>query len=219
MRLRRKALLDANVLWSSQQRNLLLQIAVQETISVHWTKDILEEWLRNTDPPLRARLETRTLPLMRRHFPDASVEGVGEEQNVGQTGAKDRHVARAALAVAPCALVTWNLPDFDREHLAYEGVQVLTPDAFLAELFDADPGLIHSITKEAQSNLTKSAPSWEGYLELLAQKHGLEAFVAKLRAFERGLAPEVEGADAIDVLSRMEMDPATRLAVDPSKRK
>ena len=217
--MRRRALLDANVLWSAQQRNLLLQFAVQETISVHWTAGIIEEWLRNVEPPLRARLEERTLPLMRRHFPDAVVEGVDEERDTGRTDVKDRHVARAALAVAPCAIVTWDLADFDREHLEREGVQVLSPDALLAELFDAGPELVFAVVREAQANLTKSAPSWDDYLDLLAGRHGLTAFVARLKAFEQSLPRGIEETDAINVLSGREMESTSIAQPDPSKRK
>ena len=79
MRVRAKALVDANVLWSAQQRNVLLQLAIQEAISVHWTQEILEEWLRNVEPDLRRRLEDRTLPLMRQYFPDAIVAAQSTE--------------------------------------------------------------------------------------------------------------------------------------------
>ena len=81
MRIRTKALLDANVLWSGHQRNLLLQLAIQETISVYWTADILEEWLSNVDAALRTRLEARTLPLMRLHFPDALDGKISADRN------------------------------------------------------------------------------------------------------------------------------------------
>jgi hypothetical protein len=50
------ALLDANVLFSNQQRNLILQIADQEVISVAWTDAIEKEWLDNTDAGVRERI-------------------------------------------------------------------------------------------------------------------------------------------------------------------
>ena len=195
------------MLWSSHQRNLLLQLAVQETISVCWTADILEEWLRNVDATLRTRLEARTLSLMRLHFPDALVSDISADRDVGRTDAKDRHVALAALAVAPCALVTWNLTDFDRKRLAAQSVDLRTPDAFLAERFDEDPELLFHVTKDAQANLTRSAPAWEGYLATLEKKHKLRAFVKKLRDFQRANRPDVNDADAIDMLARTEWEP------------
>ncbi len=217
MRVRPKALIDASVLWSSHQRNLLLQLAVQETISVHWTSRILDEWLRNSDAALRARLQARTLPLMQAHFPDALVAEIGGDSDVGQTDAKDWHVALAALAVSPCALVTWNLADFDLKNLAARNVVVLTPDAFLTERFDADPELIFRIAKDARANLTKSAPSWDGYLDALERKHGLRTFAAKLREFQRTEPLDEDGAEAIDALSRMELEES--MADPPARTK
>lgn len=59
--------------------------------------------------------------------------------NCGATDPEDVHVAAAALSVAPCVLVTWNVTDFDKSHLALQDVRVLTPDGFLVELAGVDP--------------------------------------------------------------------------------
>jgi len=187
MRVRPKALLDANVLWSAQQRNVLLQLAVQETIAVYWTEKILEEWLRNVDEGIRARIEARTPPLMRRHFPDATVDPVDLGRDLGRTDRRDHHVAQGALSIAPCTLVTWNVRDFDRDRLRRRGIRVAVPDLFLSERFDDGPELVYRVVKNAQANLKKSAPSWDDYLDLLASKNRLKPFVSKVRRFERTL--------------------------------
>lgn len=70
-------LLDANVLHSNQQRNLILQLAAQGVVSVAWTAAIEDEWLRNTEPVIRERVRSRTLPLIRKHFPQALIETSG----------------------------------------------------------------------------------------------------------------------------------------------
>ncbi|KMO38975.1 hypothetical protein VQ03_16320 [Methylobacterium tarhaniae] len=64
-------LADANVLWSPQLRNLFLQLAHQDVFHIFWTDLVIEEWLRNIEPDQRARCEAGTVPLMRRHFPEA----------------------------------------------------------------------------------------------------------------------------------------------------
>ena len=79
------------------------------------------------------------------------------------------------------------------------------PDAFLAERFDEDPALVFQVTKDAQSNLTKSTPSWESYLGGLEKKHKLPALVAKLREFERSSRLDDNGAEAIEALARAEL--------------
>jgi hypothetical protein len=100
---------------------------------------------------------------------------------VGDTDSKDRHVASAAAAIAPCVLVTNNLKDFDIPSLRALKVEVRIPDDFLTELFDANPALVEAATREAASNLTRSIPSWDDYLQALAGRHGLPKFVERLR--------------------------------------
>jgi hypothetical protein len=185
MQSRLKAVLDANVLFSNQQRNLLLQLAEQEVIRVAWTKKIELEWLTNLKSPTRQRIESRTLPLIRKFFPDAFLMVRGAPKPIGQTDAKDIHVAAAAVFFAPCRLITWNVRHFDAAALSAAGVAVQTPDSFLCELFDGNPELIIDITRQAQKNMTKSAPTWDSYLDVLGGKGKLKQFVARLRDFER----------------------------------
>jgi hypothetical protein len=112
---------------------------------------------------------------------DALVAGFDPERAIGVTNPKDRHVASAAAAIAPCVLVTSNLKDFDFAALAALGVTVQSPDDFLTDLFDANPALVEAVTREAAANLTHSTPSWDEYLTALAERHGLPKFVGRLR--------------------------------------
>lgn len=176
----RRVFTDANVLWSPQQRNLILQIAFEDHIAVHWTDEVIREWLRNIDDAQRAKSKKGTLPLMARLFPTALI-GAGDDRPIGRTEAKDRHVALAAASIAPSVLLTWNLRDFDREALRALTVDLLTPDELLAALFDETPELIFEIAKAAQQNLTRSAPTWDAYLAVL-ERNRLNRFVARLRS-------------------------------------
>jgi hypothetical protein len=183
MRSRPQALLDANVLYSGQQRNLILQLAVQEVVSVIWTEAIEEEWLRNLEPETQVRIRARTLPQIRQYFPDALIGNVDLKASVGRTNAKDVHVAAAAVKAAPCNLVTWNIRHFDAEELRHQNVSVVTPDVFLCAVFDADPELVFGVTKNAAANLTRSAPTWAAYLEILSA-NGLKDFADRLCRFD-----------------------------------
>lgn len=178
-----RALLDADVLFSFQIRNVILQLALREVISLAWTEAIEEEWLRNMELQNLERVRARTLPLLRKHFPDALIRDVNLHVSVGKTDAKDVHVAAAAVRVAPCRLVTWNLRHFDAAELAKHNVSVMNPDVFLCAVFDTNPELVVDITKSASAHLTKSAPTWEAYLEMLS-KNRLTRFVERLRNFE-----------------------------------
>lgn len=179
------ALLDANVLYSNALRNLLLQLALNDAFEARWTDLIEDEWLRNLQDRTRDRVSRRTLPLIRKHFPDAIIRDFDADRAVGNTDPKDRHVAGAAVAVAPCALVTNNLDDFDASELAKLGVRVLSPDDFLVELFDQAPDFIEAATREAASNLTKSLPAWDDYIADLDQRAGLKKFAGRLRSFDQ----------------------------------
>ena len=80
-------------------------------------------------------------------------------------------------------------------------MKVTTPDAFLSDLFDASPALVATLTNEAHANLTKSAPSWEAYLDILDGGRKLKQFAGRLRAY--ALSPELTDGDAaaIEALS------------------
>lgn len=135
------------------------------------------------EPRTRERIAARTIPLIRTWFADALVAGFDAECVIGVTDPKDRHVASAAAAIAPCVLVTNNLKDFDFAALAAVGVKVQSPDDFLTDLFDANPALVEAVTREAAANLTHSTPSWDEYLTALAERHGLPRFVERLRSW------------------------------------
>lgn len=177
------ALLDANVLYSNALRNLLLQLALNDAFEARWTGLIEDEWLRNLEDLTRARVSQRTLPLIHKHFPDAIIRCFDAGRAIGNTDPKDHHVAGAAIAVAPCVLITINLDDFDANELARLGVRVLSPDEFLVGLFDEAPDFIEAATREAASNLTKSLPSWHEYIADLDHRTCLKKFAARLRSF------------------------------------
>ncbi|MGY2051342.1 hypothetical protein [Methylobacterium sp. JK268] len=186
---------DANVLWSPHQRNLLLQLAHQDVFRVFWTDLVIEEWLRNVEPDQRTRCERRTVPLMRRHFPDAWLPAIAAIP-FGRTDPKDRHVAAAAVHVAPSVLVTWNLTDFDVEALGPHGVEVLSPDRFLKRILDRDSAAVLEFTRQAQVNLTRTAPTSETYKSLL-RTIGLTTFVAGVETYESDPASDDADGDIV----------------------
>jgi hypothetical protein len=102
---------DANVLFSNDQRNILMTLAVERIIELRWTDQIEEEWVRNLvakrggDPQKLAR----TVGLMRKALPDYDVAGYPAHiQLLKLTDPKDRHVAAAAIGCRPSTLATWN---------------------------------------------------------------------------------------------------------------
>jgi hypothetical protein len=185
-----KVFADANVLWSPQQRNLLLQLAAQDLFEIYWTDAVIDEWLRNLDPEQRDKCERGTLPLMRRHFPEAWLPAMPATP-FGTTDLKDRHVAAGAVHVAPSILITWNVRDFDGAELNSHGVALQTPDRFLRRLLDGSPAAVLEFTRQAQTNLRRTAPSWEMYKAILL-KIGLTDFVAGLEIYDARLTGQMK---------------------------
>lgn len=148
-------LADANVLFSQEQRNILMTLALEGLFRLHWTRKIDDEWVRNRGRHLLKAgrdpiAPLRTAEKMRKAIPDFDP---GDWQrfveHTGATDSKDRHVAAAAIACAPSDLLTWNLTDFDAKHLQAHEVLVRNPDDFLCEVYDENPVLTYEASRRA----------------------------------------------------------------------
>ena len=136
--------LDACVLMSTVQRQLLLRVADQGVFLPVWTERIGEEWRRNAArlwqiPPdtLMAQWDA-----MNQRFPDAlEINTAPYEVGLRYSDPKDFHVIAAGLARrARCGLqyppavrvMTWNLKDFNRSELRRLGLDAYSPDHLLS---------------------------------------------------------------------------------------
>lgn len=177
-------LLDANMLYPFQLRNLLVQFGIDSIIAPRWTVRINEEWVRNLVTAGRAPRDRLllTLDLMNGALPDAEVSG-WEAFMEGLTlpDPNDRHVLAAAIAAGATAILTMNLRDFPRSTLAPHGVVAVHPDDFLCRLHDADPDLLRASTEAAHANLSRSAPAFSDYLRAL-ERQSLPQLTRRLRA-------------------------------------
>ena len=142
--------LDACVLMSTLQRQLLLRVADQRVFQPIWTEYIGEEWRRNAArlwqiPPAKLAAQWDA---MNQRFPGAMEADTGPyEIGLRYSDPKDFHVIAAGLARrARCGLqrppavqvMTWNLKDFDRSELRRQGLDVYSPDQFLADWWRAE---------------------------------------------------------------------------------
>lgn len=175
--------LDANLLYPFQLRNLLVQFGVDGVIAPRWTARIHEEWMSNLVTAGRAPLDRlrRTRDLMDRALPHADVQGWKQHMDgLVLPDPDDRHVLAAALAAGAGTILTMNLRDFLGSALAARGVQAVHPDGFLRELHDADPELVRASAEAAHANLSRSTPSFVDYLDAL-ERQGLPALARRLR--------------------------------------
>jgi hypothetical protein len=176
-------ILDANLLYPFQLRNLLVQLGVDSVIAPRWTRRIHEEWIGNlivTGKVPRNRLLV-TLELMDVALPDAEVQG-WEAHLEGLTlpDPDDRHVLAAALAARAGTILTMNVRDFPASALAPQGVVAVHPDGFLCGLYEADPEAFHASTEAAHGNLSRSTPSIAEYFDVL-ERQGLPQLARRLR--------------------------------------
>lgn len=180
---------DANVLFSNDQRNIFMTLAVERIIELRWTDQIEGESVENLvhkrggDPQKLAR----TAGLMRMAIPGYNVPDYRAYiLQLTRTDEKDRHVAAAAIGCRPSTVATWNLKDFDAKELATHDVRVTDPDTLLCEIFDAAPADVHAVVEKAYGFVRKlgGKPNWLDYMNLLATSGApcsLKDFADRLR--------------------------------------
>jgi predicted nucleic acid-binding protein len=139
---------DANVLYPSMLRDLLIRVAQAGLVRARWTEAILDETFRNlkqnrpdVDP---AKLD-RTRELMCAAVPDCIVDDYQplEQVFMGLPDPGDAHVMAAALKVQAQVIVTNNLKHFPAEVLGRWGVEAKHPDDFLMDQFYLDAVELH----------------------------------------------------------------------------
>lgn len=138
-----RAVLDANVFYSTWVTDVLLSFADADLYEPVWSDRIMGE-VRNHLPQVWSRATQegvdKYLDTLDRAFPDASVMGWESLEHVAELpDPDDRHVVAAALKARADVIVTSNLKDFPSEALEPLGLRVVPPDDFLSELFDEDP--------------------------------------------------------------------------------
>ena len=198
-------LADANVLFSQEQRNVLMTLAVEGLFRLHWTREIEDEWVRNRAKHLLkagkdGMAPLRTAEKMRKAIPDFE-PGHWQRHldDTGRTNSGDRHVAAAAIACAPSHLLTWNLKHFDAESLKSHGVLIRTPDDFLCDVHDGSPVITCEASRLAHGfarSVAGRVPTWPDYLEKIAGS-GLPRFAERLAGHDRDETLD----DLSDVLS------------------
>ncbi|MEZ2388107.1 PIN domain-containing protein [bacterium RCC_150] len=139
---------DANVLYPSMLRDLLIRVAQAGLVRARWTEAILDETFRNLKqnrPDLDPAKLDRTRELMCAAVPDCIVDDYQplEEVFMGLPDPGDAHVMAAALKVQAQVIVTNNLKHFPAEVLGRWGIEAKHPDDFLMDQFYLDAVELH----------------------------------------------------------------------------
>src|SRR3954462_6891521 len=127
-------LYDANVLYPSTLRDLLLRIAQSGLVQAKWTEQILDETfgaLKRERPELdQARLD-RTRALMGTAVRDWKITDYEPLiDSLKLPDPDDRHVLAAAIRARAQVIVTSNLKDFPAADLAQWDIEPKSPDGF-----------------------------------------------------------------------------------------
>jgi predicted nucleic acid-binding protein len=125
--------LDTNVIYPIEIRDLLFWFASYDLFTFKWSKQIFREWEEVTKRKGVARDEIeKRLPTAGLAFPDAWVENYEPLVKLLELpDEKDRHVLAAAIQANANIIVTNNIKDFPKEYLSNFGLTVKNADEFL----------------------------------------------------------------------------------------
>lgn len=176
-------LCDANVLYKSLLRDLIMWLGDSGAIQPRWTARIHEEWMSNLirhRPSLnRAALE-RTRMLMDGTLPEALIS-VSSTRNHHLPDPDDQHVLDAALQCGASLILTFNLLDFPESALPAH-LHAVHPDSFLQACLEQQENTVLDALHELRANL-KNPPFTPDELLAAMQRAELPAFAAQLQAF------------------------------------
>ncbi len=181
-----RAVLDACVLIPMPLADTLLRMAEEPRLfRPMWSQAILDEVSRNLvakwglseDKACRRERE------IRKHFPEASVEGFDALIESMLNEPEDRHVLAAAVHSRSEVIVTYNLRHFAPESMPGWRVAVLGPSAFLRDLYALAPSLfVDKLREQAEVigvslehllwSLSKNVPAFVDHFRQVQERVG-----------------------------------------------
>lgn len=132
-----RVLIDANVLFPTVLREIVIGCAAEGLYAPRWSARICEEWARAAARlgPAQEAVARGEIAVLNARFPDAQVRvPEGLERRLWLPDPDDVHVLAAAIAGSADAILTANAADFPRNVLAEEGLVRVDPDGFLTAL-------------------------------------------------------------------------------------
>lgn len=133
--------LDTNVIYPIDIRDLLFWFAYFELYTPKWSHHIFDEWADVmkrkglSDEEISKRIRRADLA-----FPDAQVENYESlVKGLELPDEKDNHVLAAAIKTNANIIVTNNLKDFPEDYLASFGLAAKSADDFITDIIDLNP--------------------------------------------------------------------------------
>ena len=133
--------LDTNVIYPIEIRDLLLWFAHDDLFTPKWSKGIFDEWAEVmarkgvNDDEIAKRIQN-----VNDAFPDAMVEKYETLiDGLKLPDVKDCHVLAAAIKTNANVIITNNLKDFPNDYLASFGLSAKNADEFIVDTIDLNP--------------------------------------------------------------------------------
>ncbi|MGV9013098.1 MAG: PIN domain-containing protein [Flavobacteriales bacterium] len=160
--------LDTNVIYPVNIRDLLLWFAYYDLFTVKWSNGICDEWVKvMRSKGIAEPAITKRVQRMFDAFPDALVENYeGLIEGLSLPDKDDRHVLAAAIKANANLIVTNNLKDFPASELTKFGLEAKSADDFLTDIIDLNQTRALEAFKELVSN--RRSPELDAY-EVLDQ--------------------------------------------------
>lgn len=178
-------LYDANVLYPSTLRDLLIRIAQAGLVQAKWTEQILDEVFRNLTanrPDLDAQKLARTRELMNRAVRDCLVTGYEPLiDSLDLPDPDDSHVLAAAIKARAQVIVTNNLKDFSPAALEPWDMEAKSPDDFILDQIDLNREAVYSAVQRIADSREKPPATFADVLAML-DRDGLVESAAALRS-------------------------------------
>ncbi|MEK9524685.1 PIN domain-containing protein [Streptomyces venezuelae] len=176
---------DANVLYPSVLRDVLIRVAQEGLVQAKWTHQILDETFTNVQkdhPGIPPEKLARTRELMITAVRDCLVTRYEPLiAAVELPDPDDRHVLAAAIRAKAQTIVTFNMRDFPRDALEPWDVEAVHPDRFLEGLIDLAPEVVYGQVQRIADSWRNPAGTVDDVIDRL-DRSGLVSAAAALRS-------------------------------------
>ncbi len=177
------AVLDACVLFSRLQRDVLLSLAHADLYTARWTQEIENEWTSSLVKryPNAADKIPFVVDQMREAIPDCLI--VDYElfiPSLQLPDENDRHVLAAAIRGNADAIVSLNTKDFPADILSKFDIEIQTPDQFVLNQIMLHPPRALTAIKKMRDRWERPSMSASDMVDLF-EKRQLPQTAAHLR--------------------------------------
>jgi predicted nucleic acid-binding protein len=177
------AVLDACVLFSRLQRDVLLSLAHADLYTARWTQEIENEWTSSLIAryPDSASKILHVVDQMREAIPDCLI--VDYElfiPSLQLPDENDRHVLAAAIRGNADAIVSLNTKDFPADVLSKFDIEIQTPDQFVLNQIMLHPPRALTAIKKMRARWERPSMTASDMIDLF-EKRQLPQTAAHLR--------------------------------------